>query len=876
MAIGNPNGIPFCWEPPVKTASDIESSPNLRISADGGVSEFSNGCLDGRAFSLVQASPVGVLPSLLVVPQSYKSGKLYAQLPNARVNHIPNNSMFGASGGVIPSGWTFSIGAASGVSLGYSASGQATAEDGTLVDYIDFTFSGTATASGFLNLRPNASPSTIASVSGQSWNVSVYLQLISGSVTSISPTWQLQETTSGGTFIDFSNITGLGSLSTSLPLRRYNVTRDLDTSGTVVTCRWGHSIASGTAYNYTLRIASPQLENLSSPTSVIRTVSGAVYAPYSGEAVRTNLILHSQAFDNVAYFPSNLNAFGSGSVANTSATIDPLGTNFADYIQENSAASSQHSLIYIATGNVSGTTYTWSVFAKAAERTIINLLNNGGGGGSATFNLTTGVATLIVAGVSASMQNYGNGWWRCILTYISATNGNHNVQIRLCDASGNVTYNGTGNQGAYILGAQLETGSSATPYIRTTTAPASFPVASIADFTVSRNTTATRVNSSGLIESVASGVPRIDWLGQSCPGLLVEPSGQNLCLQSTDTTTSWSLGANLTSGAIDVIGVTGNNITVAASGSNIGDAAGSNRMTTINATLTSGSTYTISFLVKKTGAHTIGGFFANTSGATQTAFGSGFDVSGSFSSGSLIASSPITNRIRRVEQWGTDVYRCSETFTMTATNVLTVLRLGPTVSVTSLTNSAVGTQLGFAAPQIELGASPTSFIPTTSGAVSRAADVISASGALVSGLIGQTEGTIYVEFNVAPVSAEGYVVRVGTASFNNTIAITRTSSNNVTVLVRSNGANTFTPASFNAGLGMVKVAVAYANANFAFYVNGTQISTSSAALSFTESLAAIRLGSFSDSTAFLNDRIRPVALYTTRLTDAQLAELTRL
>ena len=198
MAIGNPNGIPFCWEPPVKTASDIESSPNLRISADGGVSEFSNGCLDGRVFSLVQASPVGVLPSLLVVPQSYKSGKLYAQLPNARVNHIPNNSMFGASGGVIPSGWTFSVGAASGVSPGYSASGQVTAEDGTLVDYIDFTFSGTATSSGFLNLFSNASPSTISSVSGQSWNTSVYLQLISGSVASVSPTWQLQEATSGG------------------------------------------------------------------------------------------------------------------------------------------------------------------------------------------------------------------------------------------------------------------------------------------------------------------------------------------------------------------------------------------------------------------------------------------------------------------------------------------------------------------------------------------------------------------------------------------------------------------------------------------------------------------------------------------------------
>lgn len=688
MAIGNPNGIPFCWEPPVKTASDIESSPNLRISADGGVSEFSNGCLDGRVFSLVQASPVGVLPSLLVVPQSYKSGKLYAQLPNARVNHIPNNSMFGASGGVIPSGWTFSIGAASGVSLGYSASGQVTAEDGTLVDYIDFTFSGTATASGFLNLRPNASPSTISSVSGQSWNASIYLQLISGSVASISPTYQLQETTSGGTFIDGSNITGLGSLTTSLPLRRYNVTRDLNTSGTVVTCRWGHSIVSGTTYNYILRIASPQLENLSFPTSVIRTVSGAVYAPYSGAA------------------------------------------------------------------------------------------------------------------------------------------------------------------------------------------PGGSTIASIADFTVSRNTTATRVNSSGLIESVASGVPRIDWFGQSCPGLLVEASGQNLCLQSTDTTTGWLLGANLTSGTINAIGVSGINLTVAASGNGIGSATGSNRMTTINATLTSGSTYTISFLVKKTGAHTIGGFFANTSGATQTAFGSGFDVSGSFSSGSLIATSPITNRIRRVEQWGTDVYRCSETFTMTETNVLTVLRLGPVSGVTNLNNSDVGTQLGFAAPQIELGAFPTSFIPTTSGTVSRAADVISASGALVSGLIGQTEGTVYIEYNMQTLGVEGYAIRLVAANFDNSVHIRRSTANLVTLELRAANSSVFSQTL--AATGFVKAAIAYKSGDIAAFVNGTQAgSTSTSAFTFGASFTSVNLGTFG-AAAFLNDRIRAAALYTTRLTNAQLAELTRL
>jgi hypothetical protein len=183
-----------------------------------------------------------------------------------------------------------------------------------------------------------------------------------------------------------------------------------------------------------------------------------------------NQIQQSEDFTAAFHTKFNLNAFGSGSVANTTATRDPYGTNLADYIQENSAAGVVHGIIDIFAGNVSGTTYTLSVFAKAAERTIINLFNNAGGGGNANFNLITGIATL-TAGVSASMQNYGNGWWRCILTYTSSITGNHNVQIRLCDASGNTTYNGTGNQGAYIFGAQLEASSVPTSYIPTAASP---------------------------------------------------------------------------------------------------------------------------------------------------------------------------------------------------------------------------------------------------------------------------------------------------------------------------------------------------------------------------------------------------------------------
>jgi hypothetical protein len=181
-----------------------------------------------------------------------------------------------------------------------------------------------------------------------------------------------------------------------------------------------------------------------------------------------NLALQSEAFDSVQYTLIRLNAFGSGSVANTTATKDPFNGNNADYLQEDSTASSTHLALQINAGQVSGTNFTFSVFAKAAERTRLNLFNNAGGGGNASFDLTAGTATLL-AGVSASIQNYGNGWYRCILTYTPNVTGNFNVQVQLADASGNITYNGTGNSGLYVFGAQVEAGSVATSYIPTTT-----------------------------------------------------------------------------------------------------------------------------------------------------------------------------------------------------------------------------------------------------------------------------------------------------------------------------------------------------------------------------------------------------------------------
>jgi hypothetical protein len=180
-----------------------------------------------------------------------------------------------------------------------------------------------------------------------------------------------------------------------------------------------------------------------------------------------NVLLQSEAF-NTSWTLVGLNAFGSGSVANSTGTTDPFGGTNSDYIQEN-ASSGTHVILQTPAGQVSGTTYTFSCFVKSAERTQVNFLNNAGGGANATFNLSAGTATLGI-GVSALIQNYGNGWYRCILTYTPTTTANFNVQVRLADASGNTSYTGTGASGVYVFGAQLEVGSVATSYIPTTTA----------------------------------------------------------------------------------------------------------------------------------------------------------------------------------------------------------------------------------------------------------------------------------------------------------------------------------------------------------------------------------------------------------------------
>jgi hypothetical protein len=84
------------------------------------------------------------------------------------------------------------------------------------------------------------------------------------------------------------------------------------------------------------------------------------------------------------------------------------------------------------------------------------------------------------------------------------------------------------------------------------------PESGVGDFDFARTTTATRVNSSGLIETVAINVPRleyplIDGVVNGCPSLLIEPQSTNLITYSSELTNSSWVKTNSGTGSAPII-----------------------------------------------------------------------------------------------------------------------------------------------------------------------------------------------------------------------------------------------------------------------------------------------------------------------------------
>jgi hypothetical protein len=244
-------------------------------------------------------------------------------------------------------------------------------------------------------------------------------------------------------------------------------------------------------------------------------------------------------------------------------------------------------------------------------------------------------------------------------------------------------------------------------------------------------------------------------------------------------------------------------------------------------------------------------------------------------SGTLGAGFTLTRA--SIENYGNGWYRCNMTVTVSYTPASANISIRPTSTIVSnLPATVSGGSAYIWGAQLETGSVATSYIPTTTAAVTRNADVVSVSGA-VSGSIGQTEGTIYVEVDIKNFTNGTRIFAISDGTQANRIALLFNTVNRIRLLATvTSSTQADISTAGNQPAGIYKIAVAYATNDYVLYINGVQIGTDTTAL--VPACSSIFLGTLETGSGLssLNDRIRAAALYNTRLTNAELAALTTL
>jgi len=428
------------------------------------------------------------------------------------------------------------------------------------------------------------------------------------------------------------------------------------------------------------------------------------------QTATTNLLLRSEEFDNASW--SKLNA-----TVNANATTSPSGTIAADEIIEDSAASSHY--VTNTYSSTSGVSYTYSCYVKAAQRSFCFLVANGAPTLVAvSVNLTTGEASTAVGSPTNIISTaVGNGWYRVSFTYVSGLTGliGHEVRLSTDGLWANRSYTGNGTGSVFAWGAQLEQSSTVGEYIPTT--------------------------------SITNSAPRFDHnptTGESL-GLLVEEQRTNLrpfsdAILVANTYVASVATLTTVTTATPTASTTASLFTLNA-GANTGNTTdGFNFGSDI--TLTNSTQHTQSLFVKPASA-TVLRLRSNTSGLLAD-----FTLTGNGTAPSLSADLQGAFIVPFPNGW----YRVSWTFTTT-----TSVPGNRGDYWTIKTNVADGTSgLYVVGAQLEAGAFPTSYIPTTTATVTRAADVPSITGSAFSSWYNQSEGTVFAEGNSYGLSASTF------------------------------------------------------------------------------------------------------------------------
>ena len=425
------------------------------------------------------------------------------------------------------------------------------------------------------------------------------------------------------------------------------------------------------------------------------------------EESRTNIYLYTTAM-----LSSSWNAYGVAA-STTSATLSPDGTMSATKLTVLSGANTYGQYyVYNPPILTANTTYTVSVYAKVAGYNYVRLAApyNGGYYAGAQFNLSNGTVVTGVNGAGYSITNtsstaVGNGWYRLTMTFVPGS-GVYQPAVSVCPNStvwDGASYSGAGStgdgaSGCYIWGMQLEVGKFVTSYIPSN------------DGFVSRASTATYVDSTGLLRTASTNIPRYNyaydgqkWVSQ---GILAELASTNYCYYST-MNTAWGFQGSAPQPTATVNNAVAPDGTTTATKIDNTAALGNLAVTDYILVLSSGSASTwvngntVTFSVWLNG----------TAGQTVQLKLDGAGASGGYTQCTLTG------------YWK----RFSATYTFPANWTTTYPNLYMRVGIRDLGSLGTGTATIFYCwgAQVELGLAPTSYITANSGSqVTRSADLM--------------------------------------------------------------------------------------------------------------------------------------------------------
>jgi hypothetical protein len=369
-------------------------------------------------------------------------------------------------------------------------------------------------------------------------------------------------------------------------------------------------------------------------------------------------------------------------------------------------------------------------------------------------------------------------------------------------------------------------------------------------FDFSRASSATVINKDGLIETVGSGEPRIDYKDDTKGALLLEPTRTNLITYSEDFSNSYWGKSRVSVSTNQSISPNGT-----LNADELSDDANNQTHFIQSVIVTNNSTFSV-FAKQNTLRYFNIGATSNLQKRVV------FDLQEGVSSR---VGTSVSNY--GIEDYGNGWHRCW-------VELLASERAGVFTSNSSTSLGAYvgdGSSIYIWGAQVEEGSYATSYIPTNGSAVTRLAE--SCSQTAPDAVIGQTEGTMFFE---AKINTQGTYTGLSLSdnTTNNEVIIRFTTQDRIEYYLRSGGTQPIGggTTAFDTD-DYVKVAFAYKSGDSAFYVNGTQVITSTTT-TMPVSLSSLKF-SRGNNTGVFEGRTKDLRVYNTRLTDQELIALTQ-